>query len=127
MNEKIKKRRPVSRVLFLPKEASIIYLRSLSPMTSSNLPLPTFLRNQSGPLCDFPEEMIGIYLVLQHMRCTAAPVTRSTGELLPHLFTLTTPKRDGYFLLHYYKLSPVFQLGSMLPCVARTFLTICAR
>jgi len=61
-----------------------------------------------------------VYMVLQPIRCTAADVTIRTGALLPHLFTLT-PK-GGIFLLHYCALTNVFLLGSMVPCVARTFL-----
>gem|GEM_PF-2943153 len=66
--------------------------------------------------------IIEIYMALQPMRCTASDVTIRTGGLLPHLFTLIPPKRDGYFLLHYYTLTSIFLLGSMVLCVARTFL-----
>lgn len=65
---------------------------------------------------------IMIYLVLQSISCTATCVATSTGELLPHLFALTEPKPGGYFLLHYYTLASIFPLGSMAPCIARTFL-----
>ena len=39
-------------------------------------------------------------MALQLMGCTAPLVTKRTGELLPHLFTLTPAIRGGYFLLH---------------------------
>ena len=35
---------------------------------------------------------------------------------------LSRQRRDGYFLLHYYTLADIFPLGSMVLCVARTFL-----
>jgi len=40
-------------------------------------------------------------MALQLMGWTALPVTRQTGELLPHLFTLTPAYRGGYFLFHW--------------------------
>ena len=46
-----------------------------------------------------------------------------SGKLLPHLFTLTPPKRGGYFLLRYSALTNSFPLGRMALCVARTFLS----
>ena len=45
-----------------------------------------------------------------------------TGRLLPHLFTLTSLERGGYFLLRYSTLADRFPLGNMVLCVARTFL-----
>lgn len=65
-------------------------------------------------------------MVLQPIRRTAANVTISTGELLPHLFTLTT-LGGGYFLFRYYTLTDIFLLGSMVPFVARTFLPALAK
>lgn len=76
--------------------------------------------DQDGQPCRLKPVMI--YLVLHPMWRTAFPITRETGELLPRLFTLIQPKPDGYFLLRYNELSPIFPLGSMAPCVARTFL-----
>jgi len=49
-------------------------------------------------------------------------VATHTGELLPHLFTLTPINRSGYFLLRYSALANSFPLGSMALYVARTFL-----
>lgn len=56
------------------------------------------------------------------------PAHTGTSELLPHFFTLATPKRGGNFLWPY--LFPTlfsvgtFPLGSTMPCVARTFLCL---
>jgi hypothetical protein len=64
-------------------------------------------------------------MVFQPIRCTAPDVATRTGKLLPHLFTLiplSEAEGDGYFLLHYYTLADIFPLGSMVLCVARTFL-----
>jgi hypothetical protein len=61
-------------------------------------------------------------MVFQPIRCTETHVTTGTGELLPHLFTLVGLKADGYFLLHFYTLTDIFRLRSMVLCVARTFL-----
>ena len=61
-------------------------------------------------------------MVLQLVRCTATPITRDTGGLLPHLSPLFR-ERNGYFLLHYCPLSETFPLRSTMPCVARTFLS----
>jgi len=62
-------------------------------------------------------------MVFQPIRRTAPVVANKTGELLPHLFTLITPERDGYSLLRYYTLTDIFPLGSMVLFVARTFLS----
>jgi len=63
-------------------------------------------------------------MIFQPMRCTASCVATGTGELLPHLFTLShdVSVTGGYFLLHYYTLADIYPLGSMALCVARTFL-----
>jgi len=61
-------------------------------------------------------------MILQPIRRTALNVTTQTGELLPHLFTLTPINRSGYFLLRYSALTNSFPLGNMVLCVARTFL-----
>lgn len=55
----------------------------MSPFTSSNLPP------------DFGRVILhaSVYMILQPIMCTATIVTNNTGELLPHLFTLTpTPQ-----------------------------------
>jgi len=66
-------------------------------------------------------------MVSQPIRCTDSGVTTGTGELLPHLFTLIRQLADGYFLLHYYILTDIFPLGSMVLYVARTFLSASRR
>lgn len=89
---------------------------------ADNLKQPTphdCLSTKTGRPVSFEIE---IYLVLQSISCTATCVATSTGELLPHLFTLIRQLPDGYFLLHYYTLAGIFPLGSMAPCIARTFL-----
>ncbi|WDN87311.1 hypothetical protein BuS5_00279 [Desulfosarcina sp. BuS5] len=61
----------------------------------------------------------------------ASPVTRGTGALLPHLFTLTffadlyrSAKKAVYFLLHFPSRHRDSTLWSTLPCGVRTFLRI---
>ena len=55
----------------------------------------------------------------------AFPVTRKTGALLPHLFTLTPHKCGAvYFLLHFPSRYHDSTLWSTLPCGVRTFLWI---
>jgi hypothetical protein len=62
-------------------------------------------------------------MILQPIRRTAKSVTTLTGELLPHLFTLTLPEQQGgCFLLRYSALADSFPLGNMVLYVARTFL-----
>ena len=106
---------PISRVLsFIPKyKVSAIYLILLSPTGSSGLPLGIGRAILRAP----------IYMTLQPIRRTASSVAKRSGELLPHLFTLTTPKHGGYFLLRYSNLAACFPLRSIVLCVARTFLT----
>lgn len=106
---------PISRVLsFIPKyKVSAIYLILLSPTGSSGLPLGIGRAILRAP----------IYMTLQPIRRTASFVAKRPGELLPHLFTLTTPKHGGYFLLRYSNLAACFPLRSIVLCVARTFLT----
>lgn len=63
-----------------------------------------------------------VYLALQPVVCTAGGVAFAAGELLPHLLTLTSSRRGGYFLLHSSTLANSFLLGSGMLCAARTFL-----
>lgn len=57
----------------------------------------------------------GVYL--------AGLVTKATGELLPHPFTLTLfEKKAVYSLLHLPSGYPAWSLTSILPCDVRTFL-----
>jgi hypothetical protein len=62
-------------------------------------------------------------MALQPKRRTAGNVAITAGGLLPRLFTLIRQLADGCFLLRCYPLSKIFLLGSLAPCVARTFLT----
>jgi hypothetical protein len=55
----------------------------------------------------------------------ASPVTRETGALLPHLFTLTGHFCQAvFFLLHFPSRCRDSTLWSTLPCGVRTFLRI---
>jgi hypothetical protein len=48
-------------------------------------------------------------MVFQPARRTAIPVARNTGELLPHLFTLSLKQvQGGYFLFRFYTLTDIF-------------------
>lgn len=104
---------------------SVIDLGRMSPSASCSLPPVRMVpENRSGAGSPLPFGLT-VYLALQPMRCTAACVATGTGGLLPRLFILITAySRDGYFLLHYCRLSPAFPLGSMVPFVARTFLPV---
>ena len=97
------------------KPVSIIYLgHGITAVTHTTYP----------PASD-EQPLSPVYMVFQPIRCTAPDVATRTGELLPHLFTLiplSEAERGGYFLLHYYTLADIFPLGSMVLCVARTFL-----
>lgn len=92
-------------------------------------PLPSFIlslhhchdHSTYPPASDGPPSA-PVYMVFQPIRCTATHVTTGTGELLPHLFTLVSHMADGCFLLHFYTLTDIFRLRSMVLCVARTFL-----
>lgn len=67
-----------------------------------------------------------VYMTLQPIGCTAACIATHSGELLPHLFTITAGDRvlrGCHSLLHLPTLTDSFPLGSMALCVARTFLT----
>lgn len=63
-----------------------------------------------------------VYADLQLIGGTASDITARTGRLLPYLFTLIPPKRDGYFLLPLLTLTDNFLLGRMMHCVVGTFL-----
>ena len=107
---------PISRVLcFLPpkeKEVSAIYLVLPSPISFSDLPLGIGRAALHAP----------IYMTLQPIRRTASPITtRPVSSYLA--FSPLPTEVGGYSLLHYSILANSFPLGSMVPCVARTFLT----
>ena len=68
----------------------------MSPLALSDLPL------------DIGRAILhaSVYMILQPIRRTAKSVTTLTGELLPHLFTLTLPEQQGgCFLLRYSALA----------------------
>lgn len=67
-----------------------------------------------------------VYSALQLMARTAAMVTHSAGGLLHHLLTLTLRSypQGGHSLLRLPTVANPFPLGSMMPCVARTFLRL---
>jgi len=85
----------VSRVLYrhCVKTTSIIDLDLPLPAGSSNLPIPI----SAGWRMEASNFIFGTYLVFQLLRFTAIPVARKSRELLPHVFTLTTPKAGGIF------------------------------
>lgn len=110
--KRIIKSRSISRVLF-SDERNACHLSGI--VVANNLVRPTLQHRTSNP-------QSLVYMALQPIRRTAANVAISTGRLLPHLFTLIPPKRDGSFLLRYSALANSFPLGNMALCVARTFL-----
>jgi len=75
-----------------PEKAMIIHLGQQLPVASSNLP-GNFGRAAL---------IVSLFGLAPNGVYQAFPVTRKTGELLPHLFTLT-PKNIGavYFLWHF--------------------------
>lgn len=128
--------RPISRVLsyqLLPQlklVASVICLDQTSPLGSSGLPLVSCCFAASGA-SNLVFEIIQkntMYMTLQLINRTAAIVTYCSGELLPHLFTLTSlqSRCNGavIFCSVHYILSDIFPLGRMAPYVARTFLHV---
>lgn len=93
--------------------ASVIYLDYTSLYSSSNLP------SDMGRAT----LIASVYMILQPIRRTAPDIATKTGELLPHLFTITEPRGLGCrSLLRYSDLTACYPLGSMVLCVARTFL-----
>ena len=105
----------VSRVLYRSASgpAMIIYLGPAFPRATIDLP-ESQTKRAASPLL-FGISPGGVYL--------AAAVAGSTGELLPHLFTLTAGKPAAvYFLWHFPWGRPHWELPSTLPCGARTFL-----
>ncbi len=99
--------------------ASIIHLGYSSRNTSIDLPFWLASDWAGRPL-------IQIYLVFQPARFIPIPIHTGTSELLPHFFTLTPNTSGRYFSATLsVNLSAPFQLGSAMPCVARTFLLVC--
>jgi len=85
-------KQPVSRILFpkkvTPFRMTIIHLGQQLPDASCDLP-----GNLGGPPSNVPLFGLAPGGVYQ-----ASPVTRRTGALLPHRFTLTLPGRQGGLL-----------------------------
>ena len=128
LNFKLRSDQPISRILYPVKVTShrmtIIHLGRRLPDTSSDLPGNTDGLPLNVPL--FGLAPGGVY--------KASPVTRRTGALLPHLFTLTwkglssmldNPWRAVCFLLHFPSRHRDSTLWSTLPCGVRTFLRAC--
>ena len=112
----------VSRVLFSRAVTRLgtmaIHLASVLPPRSSDLP-----GNSGGPPSNVP-----LFGLAPGGVCRAPVVTDGTGELLPHLFTLTFPigsrpvGKAVYFLWHFPSRYRDWVLPSTLPCGVRTFL-----
>ena len=108
-----KSSRSISRVPFSASKCkvSVIYLHSLSPVSSSGLPsdvgratlVNAGLHDLTTPKMHSPH--IAIRLVGSYPTFSPLP-----------------PGGGGYFLLHYSTLTDSFLLGSRMLCVARTFL-----
>ncbi len=108
------------------KPGSVLFCllqKKLKQYPSFILPLHCCSDHTTYPPASDEQPSKPVYMVFQPIRCTAPDVTTRTGKLLPHLFTLTRQMADGYFLLHYNTLADIFPLGSMVLCVARTFLS----
>ena len=92
------------------RKVSVIYLEQMSPFVSSNLP----------PDIGRATLHASVYMILQPIRRTASYVTIQTGELLPHLFTLTLFRKKTEFqrlfsvtLLCSHKQLPVRKYGAL--------------
>jgi len=62
-------------------------------------------------------------MILQLTGGAARPVTRTTGGLLPRLFTLATTWRRLFSVTLNPAVTRSFPLRNVMPCVARTFLS----
>ena len=118
--------RPVSRVLFCIAKAMSFHHLS-GPVITERLWRPTppdFARIRASSPVSRRTGKSEYTWSYNPQVCTAHGVTTMTGELLPHLFTLTLTNtcQGGYFLFQNYVLTDIFPLGSMVLCVARTFL-----
>ena len=85
----------------------VIYLQQQSLTASSNLP----------PDIGRAALRASVYMVLQPIRRTALFVAKQTGELLPHLFTLISAKRQrrlfSVTLLCPHEQLPVKKYGAL--------------
>lgn len=99
--------KPVSRVLSFK---TAIYLDAPSPVRSSRLP------GTVGPtICPST--------ALLRIEFTATDSSQPSGELLPHLSTLTGQRPADYFCCTFPRVAPGGCYPLSLPCGARTFLT----
>ena len=64
-----------------------------------------------------------VYMILQPIRCTAVYITIGSVSSYLTFSPLPCMRQGGHSLLHYSTLADSFPLGSMVLCVARTFLT----
>jgi hypothetical protein len=100
----------------VPRKVVTIHLRRALPLASSGLPGGAWLPRRTGrPYLLLGLAPDGVYL--------AEGVTPHAGELLPHLFTLTSGEPKAVcFLWHCPRVAPPGTFPSVLPCGARTFL-----
>lgn len=99
--------KPVSRVLSFK---TAIYLDAPLPVRSSRLP------GTVGPtICPST--------ALLRIEFTATGASTPSGELLPHLSTLTGQRPADYFCCTFPRVAPGGCYPLSLPCGARTFLT----
>ena len=99
--------RPVSRVLSFK---TAIYLDASLPAHSSRL------HGTAGPACCPSTALLRIEF-------TATGASTPSGELLPHLSTLTGQRPADYFCCTFPRVAPGGGYPLSLPCGARTFLT----
>ena len=111
-----KSSRSISRVPFSASKCkvSVIYLHSLSPVSSSGLPSDVGRATL----------IMSVYMTLQLLRRTARHVTMRWWALTPpsHPYPVSRRNCGGCFLLRYSTFADGFLLGSRMLCVARTFL-----
>ncbi len=111
----VKGSRAISRVLFFPRgEAAAIPLGLQLPATSSSLP-------EDNSRAGFYVFLFG--LAPDGVYLTGA-VTGLPGELLPHRFTLTCACTGGLLSVALSVDHSTWGLPSVLPCGARTFLSV---
>jgi len=70
----------ISRILYLQKQVSVIYLDLMLPLNSSGLPLGIERAILHAP----------IYLTLQPLSSTDSYISIRPGKFLPYLLTLTS-------------------------------------
>jgi len=115
----------VSRILFLKPSILVLGFYHLSLLTACAVALAVY------PLARASNPQTPVCLTLHRKGCTASAVTSRTGELLPHLFTLTLTVKTVKAVLFCCRAVPygTFLLGSLLLYGVRTFLpcALCTR